>query len=402
VLEIRNKDEYKDSHGKANVKHLIVAVLALQLFILIIRIISGLILKNSVLLLEGFHVFIDLSITSAVLITLRVIEGNYAKKFSYGLYKLDDLVSFMISIIVAFSAFDIAINSMATENYSSIYSAWIQLSTLIPLAIAGILKINAGRLMGLGSLVEDGRHTYADVYEGLGVGVGLLLFSVLHQALFYYISIGIAVIAILITAYQIGKGSIVSLLDLPKDPSLSERVKDEILKDRGVEALKDLRLRWAGPVVFGEAIITVKPSLTIIEAHEIADRLERSIYEKFGEIRNISIHIEPSVRGTRKLLIPMDGNIISKKVSRARYFLIYNINDYSLLGNIENNVSSNFGKNFMEICKRMEITDVVCRDIGENAKAMLKGLGIRIWLSKSDNLEETLRNFKDNALELIN
>lgn len=402
MLEIRNKDEYKDSHGKANVKHLIVAVLALQLFILIIRIISGLILKNSVLLLEGFHVFIDLSITSAVLITLRVIEGNYAKKFSYGLYKLDDLVSFMISIIVAFSAFDIAINSMAPENYSSIYSAWIQLSTLIPLAIAGILKINAGRLMGLGSLVEDGRHTYADVYEGLGVGVGLLLFSVLHQALFYYISIGIAVIAILITAYQIGKGSIVSLLDLPKDPSLSERVKDEILKDRGVEALKDLRLRWAGPVVFGEAIITVKPSLTIIEAHEIADRLERSIYEKFGEIRNISIHIEPSVRGTRKLLIPMDGNIISKKVSRARYFLIYNINDYSLLGNIENNVSSNFGKNFMEICKRMEITDVVCRDIGENTKAMLKGLGIRIWLSKSDNLEETLRNFKDNALELIN
>jgi cation diffusion facilitator family transporter len=402
VLEIRNKDEYKDSHGKANVKHLIVAVLALQLFILIIRIISGLILKNSVLLLEGFHVFIDLSITSAVLITLRVIEGNYAKKFSYGLYKLDDLVSFMISIIVAFSAFDIAINSMAPENYSSIYSAWIQLSTLIPLAIAGILKINAGRLMGLGSLVEDGRHTYADVYEGLGVGVGLLLFSVLHQALFYYISIGIAVIAILITAYQIGKGSIVSLLDLPKDPSLSERVKDGILKDSGVEALKDLRLRWAGPVVFGEAIITVKPSLTIIEAHEIADRLERSIYEKFGEIRNISIHIEPSVRGTRKLLIPMDGNIISKKVSRARYFLIYNINDYSLLGNIENNVSSNFGKNFMEICKRMEITDVVCRDIGENTKAMLKGLGIRIWLSKSDNLEETLRNFKDNALELIN
>lgn len=402
MLEIRNKDEYKDSHGKANVKNLIVAVLALQLFILIIRIISGLILKNSVLLLEGFHVFIDLSITSAVLITLRVIEGNYAKKFSYGLYKLDDLVSFMISIIVAFSAFDIAINSMAPENYSSIYSAWIQLSTLIPLAIAGILKINAGRLMGLGSLVEDGRHTYADVYEGLGVGVGLLLFSVLHQALFYYISIGIAVIAILITAYQIGKGSIVSLLDLPKDPSLSERVKDEILKDRGVEALKDLRLRWAGPVVFGEAIITVKPSLTIIEAHEIADRLERSIYEKFGEIRNISIHIEPSVRGTRKLLIPMDGNIISKKVSRARYFLIYNINDYSLLGNIENNVSSNFGKNFMEICKRMEITDVVCRDIGENTKAMLKGLGIRIWLSKSDNLEETLRNFKDNALELIN
>ncbi len=402
MLEIRNKDEYKDSHGKANVKHLIVAVLALQLFILIIRIISGLILKNSVLLLEGFHVFIDLSITSAVLITLRVIEGNYAKKFSYGLYKLDDLVSFMISIIVAFSAFDIAINSMAPENYSSIYSAWIQLSTLIPLAIAGILKINAGRLMGLGSLVEDGRHTYADVYEGLGVGVGLLLFSVLHQALFYYISIGIAVIAILITAYQIGKGSIVSLLDLPKDPSLSERVKDGILKDSGVEALKDLRLRWAGPVVFGEAIITVKPSLTIIEAHEIADRLERSIYEKFGEIRNISIHIEPSVRGTRKLLIPMDGNIISKKVSRARYFLIYNINDYSLLGNIENNVSSNFGKNFMEICKRMEITDVVCRDIGENTKAMLKGLGIRIWLSKSDNLEETLRNFKDNALELIN
>ena len=402
MLEIRNKDEYKDSHGKANVKNLIVAVLALQLFILIIRIISGLILKNSVLLLEGFHVFIDLSITSAVLITLRVIEGNYAKKFSYGLYKLDDLVSFMISIIVAFSAFDIAINSMAPENYSSIYSAWIQLSTLIPLAIAGILKINAGRLMGLGSLVEDGRHTYADVYEGLGVGVGLLLFSVLHQALFYYISIGIAVIAILITAYQIGKGSIVSLLDLPKDQSLSERVKDEILKDSGVEALKDLRLRWAGPVVFGEAIITVKPSLTIIEAHEIADRLERSIYEKFGEIRNISIHIEPSVRGTRKLLIPMDGNIISKKVSRARYFLIYNINDYSLLGNIENNVSSNFGKNFMEICKRMEITDVVCRDIGENTKAMLKGLGIRIWLSKSDNLEETLRNFKDNALELIN
>ena len=400
-MESQRPQSNREEKSNENVRNLIVLVLALQVFIMLSRIVAGIFLHNSVLLLEGFHVLIDLTITSTVLITLKVIEGEYAKKFSYGLYKLDDLVSFIISIIVAFSAFDIAINSIKPEGLLSIYPATIQIATIIPLAAAGILKIKAGKILSLGSLVEDGRHTYADVYEGLGVGIGLALFSITRQLLFYYISIAIAVIAILITAYEIGKGSVISLLDLPKDENLMRQVRDEILHDRDVESLKDLRLRWSGPVIFGEVVITVKPTLTIIDAHEIADRLEKTIYLKFKDIRNISIHIEPSVKGIRKVLIPMDGESISHKVSRAEYFLIYNPNDLKLMDRVENKASSKYGKNLVEICERFGVTDLICHEIGENSKVMLKGLGIRIWLTKGNKPEEVLQEFINGKLEII-
>lgn len=383
-----------------NVRGILAIILLLQIIIFIIRIISGIELKSSVLLIEGIHILVDLSITSAVLMASKIITGSYARRYSYGLYRLDDLIAFIIAILVAYSALEIASGSIHPVLNYSLYPSIIQFLTLIPLFLAGILKVKAGKSLNLKSLIEDGRHTYSDVYEGMGVGIGLSLFSIFQNMIFYYISILIAVLAIIYTSFSIGKNSLISLLDLPKDKNIFRKVREIIISKDGVTALKDLRLRWAGPVIFGEATITVKPTLTIWEAHKIADDVEKSIYENLKDIKSISIHVEPNFRNMRIVLLPTENGKISETVSRSKEFTLIKIDDNGIKEEkIYSNASSRFQRNFYQICMENEVTDVICKKIGENTKAMLRGMGIQIWVSGSIDVEVALEGFKKGDLK---
>lgn len=377
-------------------------ILLLQILILFVRIMFGLDLRSSVLILEGIHILVDISITVAVLISFRIIEGNYARQFSYGLYKLDDLISFIIAILVAYSAIEIVIGAIRPDFVYSFYPSLIQFITIIPLFLAGYLKIKTGKVLELQSLIEDGRHTYTDVYEGVSVGIGLALFYLFKSAVFYYFSIGIAVIAIMITSYSIGKNSLISLLDMPKDKEIVNKVREIIMSSKGIQSLKDLRLRWAGPVIFAEAVITVNSTLTIMEAHKIADNVEKAINDQVKEIRNISIHLEPSVGNRRAILIPTNGEKINDTVTRSKKFKLIIINDDRWEEkNILNEANARFQKKLYEICKDNEVTDLICLRAGDNTKAMLKGIGVRVWKTDESSIDDSVRKLLENKLEAI-
>ncbi len=394
------KEEGEVKHKR--IRFYLALILILQVLILLVRLLFGIYLKSSVLILEGIHILVDISITVAVLISFKIIEGNYARQFSYGLYKLDDLISFIIAILVAYSAIEIVMGAIKPDFAYSFYPSVIQFITIIPLFLAGYLKIRAGKALELQSLMEDGRHTYTDVYEGVSVGVGLALFYLFKSVLFYYFSIAIAVIAIMMTSYSIGKSSLVSLLDMPKDKKIVNKVREIIMASEGIQSLKDLRLRWAGPVIFAEAVITVNSTLTIMEAHEIADNVEKAISEQVKEIRNISIHLEPSIGNRRAILIPIRDNRINDTVTRSQEFLLVIINDGTRQERrIINEASARFQRRLYEVCKENEVTDLICTRAGDNTRAMLKGIGVRVWRTETNSIEDSIHRLLENQLEPI-
>jgi len=380
--------------------------LLFQFIVFILRVMASLIWNNYALLIESFHIAIDISITVLVLISLKISRSNLRNRYSYGLYKMEDLISLFIAIIVAYSAFDIIRTSFVHQPTGDLQSSVIQIISLIPLFLAGRMKIDGGILLNSPSLKSDGLHTYTDVYEGLGVAAGLFLNYITNNVIFYYAAIIIAALTLFYTSYEIGKESIISLLDLPKDKNVLKKINELVKENKNIRGIKSTKVRWAGPVIFAEVVLVVNPKLTIEEAHLIADEVEDNVYKKMPEIKDIVIHLEPSVEGMRKVAIPVINEKIYEKFSRACNYIVYQIDINGQIKKEELSVSSaiNEKRNAQRLQKILVenlVTDVIVLKIGEIANALLREKGIRIWKAQTNSPDENITLFMKGQLKEV-
>ena len=63
----------------------------------------------------------------------------------------------------------------------------------------------------------------------------------------------------------------------------------------GVMNVHGLKTRRNGPSIILEAHIVVEPSITVVQAHNIATAVEDALKHSFGNETQISLHIEPGV-----------------------------------------------------------------------------------------------------------
>ncbi len=396
--------------AKENTKNadlFIFLALLFQFIVLILRVIASMIWNNYAILIESFHIAIDISITFLVLVSLKLSRSSLRNRYSYGLYKIEDLTSLFIAIVVAVSAFDILRSSFFHEPTGDLQSSIIQFISLAPLFLSGRTKIIASKIMNSTSLKSDGLHTYTDVYEGLGVGAGLLLNYISKNNDFYYASIAIAAFTLFYTSYEIGRDSIISLLDLPKDKNFVLKIEKEIRNNVNVKEIKSIKVRWAGPVIFVEIILVVSSKLTIEEAHVIADNIENNLYNKMPEIKDVVIHLEPSVESIRRIAIPEDNGKISERFARAFEYVIYeadikNKTKKKLLSVESVQSERKNAQKLMKILMEYSVTDVITVKVGEIAEALLRERNIEIWLAKGNDPLENIDYLLEGKLNKIN
>ena len=165
-------------------------------------------------------------------------------------------------------------------------------ATLVNLLWASVL-IRQGRKHRSPALVADGRHLMTDVISSGGVLAGLVLavYSGI-RALDPLLAVLVA-LNILWAGWKLMKESAGGLLDEALPEETLERIRAAIAKnaDGAIEA-HDLRTRHAGPMTFVEFHLVVKGSMSVTDAHEICDRLERAIKAEVHDAL-ISIHVEP-------------------------------------------------------------------------------------------------------------
>jgi cation diffusion facilitator family transporter len=156
------------------------------------------------------------------------------------------------------------------------------------------ILIREGRRLRSPALAADGRHLLTDVVTSFGVLAGLLLVPVtgLHQldpALAALVALNI-----LWSGWGLMKESIGGLMD----EAVPERVLVQIREiiagnaDGALEA-HDLRTRHAGRLTFIDFHLVVPGHMTVTDAHEICDRLERALKAKVEDAM-ITIHVEPA------------------------------------------------------------------------------------------------------------
>lgn len=288
-------------------KYLISSALLL-LIASIVRIYAGFHFTTLVLTIEGLHTLIDFIISLIIIITLILIYSKYAKKFPYGLFKVEDLIALLLAVLILYSAIEVLIESSHSEIHriTGIEPLISQFIAIIFVIFSTLLKNKASKVLNSPSLKADVMHTLIDILESSIVLIGLILYFFFFNNIIYIIILVISSIGLFMTAYEVGKDSLLALLDIPKDKRLAEKIKQEIHSHYKNIKITDMKIRWAGSVIFVELTIRVHPLLTIEDSYVLIRKITNFILSKYSDIEDIVVKVEPTKRENVVIAFPQD------------------------------------------------------------------------------------------------
>jgi cation diffusion facilitator family transporter len=230
----------------------------------------------------------------AVRLSLRPADANHP----YGHHKAEYFSAVLEGVLIIVAAILIlreAWDAFQTPRLLNAPVKGLALNLLATLVNAGWcwMLISRGRALRSPALVADGRHLLSDVATSLGVALGIALAVVTGWAVLDPALAALVALNILWSGWRVIRDSLGGLMDEAVPTADLERIRDIIGShaDGAIEA-HDLRTRNAGRLTFIDFHLVVPSQMTVSDAHEICDRVERALKAAMKDSL-ITIHVEP-------------------------------------------------------------------------------------------------------------
>lgn len=222
---------------------------------------------------------------TAVPLWIAFVLGRRAatRRYTFGFGRAEDLAGLFIVLVVVASAAVVAWESIdrLTHRQSISNPWWVLAAGVIGFVgneIVAVYRIRVGNQIGSAALVADGAHARIDGFTSLAVVVGaigvMLGFPLADPIVGLVISVAILILLIG-TVRSVGR----RLMD-GIEPELVDKAEAALAATTGVLAVTDLRLRWVGHRLQGEARLGVADGqLSAVQeiAHEAKRSLERAL-----------------------------------------------------------------------------------------------------------------------------
>jgi len=148
------------------------------------------------------------------------------------------------------------------------------------------------RRTGSIAISADSLHYRSDLLVNVGVIVALFAVSTMGWGYVDPVAALAVAIYILYGAWKIARQSFDMLMDREIPEQERRRIREIVMSHEDVHDMHDLRTRSAGVSSFIQFHIELDPDMTLLRAHDIADRVEFSIRDAYPEAEVI-IHQDP-------------------------------------------------------------------------------------------------------------
>jgi len=271
---------------------------------------------------DAIHSLSDVVSSAIILIGIKISERP-ARGFPYGLYKVENLVAMVTSVLILFAGYEI-IKVVFTGSSRPLPSQ-------IPLAIAGIsitilitwlfsrYELKKGRETGSPSLVADAQHIWSDMLSSLVI-LAALIGSAIGFAIDKYAAI-IVVVFIARAAITILLDSVRVLLDASLDYASLDRIREIVLADPRVAEINELWARNAGRYKFVELDVTLRVN-ELEKGHRLSEEIQNRVKMEIAHVDRVLIHYQPQHRDLLTIGIPLaeDNQTISEHFGEAPFF----------------------------------------------------------------------------------
>ncbi len=274
-----------------------------NIILTLIKVISGILGSSQALVSDGLNSFSDVFISIMLLIVLKLATKKPDHDHPYGHEKYEGLAYFVLGIIFILTASYIFVQAVLSIihfiNHPDTISAPHALTVIVAF-IALIIKFflyrffkKTGQIYDLPTIKADAKNHLLDVWATLISLIGLVI-AQFDLVIFDYIASIMIGIFILRLGLQIFFESISYLVDqAPSDEEVKD-IKSLIISVKGVLTIDDIKIRKHMTQKYVDVEIGVTATLSLQEAHQIAENVHHLVEKKFPEVIHCMVHVNPS------------------------------------------------------------------------------------------------------------
>jgi cation diffusion facilitator family transporter len=247
---------------------------------------------------DALESIVNVATALAALLTIRIAAQPADDNHPYGHHKAEYFSAMLEGAMIIVAAILIMREAFLGLMNPKELAAPMQglLVNGIATAANGIwcfVLVTQGKRYRSPALVADGWHLFSDVVSSAGVVVGVLLavttgWSILDPVLALLVAINI-----LWQGWGVLKSSLGGLMDEAVPEETLTRIR-RLISAHAAGAIEahDVRTRHAGRLTFIEFHLVVPGQMSVVEAHDICDRLEEAL-KADHEDAVVTIHVEP-------------------------------------------------------------------------------------------------------------
>lgn len=269
-----------------------------------IKIVTGLLATSLALVADGIHSLSDLATDAVVLLGLRLGSKEPDQTHQYGHGRAETFSAALVALIliivgggmIYYATMAIARDEVTQPRLAVLVAAIVSIS-------AKEWLYRATRRIAIQShspaLYANAWHHRSDALSSVAVLVGSisLAFGFGHGDQVAAIAVGLMIIWV---GVKIIGDCLRELTETAIDSDTIDHIKQIINGDSSIHQWHKLRTRRVGREVFLDLHILVDPDLDVTAAHEITERLEKTLDEEMALPINIIIHIEPDMPELRE------------------------------------------------------------------------------------------------------
>ncbi len=270
-----------------------------SLALAVLKLIVGLLTGSVGILSEAAHSLLDLGAATLTFFAVRIGDKEADEHHHYGHQKVES-VSALIETGLLFltSAWIIyeAVKRLSAAH-AKIEVTWYAFAVVIFSIIVDYSRSRALKKVAKETkshaLEADALHFSSDILSSLTVMVGLIFVAFGVTTADAIAALGVSLF-VLRAGFSLGKRTIDVLIDTVP-AGLTEKIRDITKQVEGVISVKRVRARPAGIIIFIDITATVGSKLSLKEAHDISEDIERKIRTAIPEA-DTTVHLEPDTR----------------------------------------------------------------------------------------------------------
>ncbi|KKK34134.1 transporter [Salinicoccus sediminis] len=258
------------------------------------KFITGVQFNSAALQADAFNNMTDILVSVAVLIGLKISLKPADRNHPYGHMKSENISTLLVSFIIMFVGLQVIMDNfpkLTAGEYTTPnpLTLWISFISGFIMLMVYLYNSNLAKKTKSSSLKSAAIDNLSDGMVSIGTGIGLIFTQVGYPIADPILALILGAL-IVWTGFKICKDAIFTLSDGFHEEHLEFYIND-VMKIDGVEGVSSVKGRYHGDSVFLDVTIFVDRTITLDEAHDICDKVERSLAEE--GVYSSYVHPEP-------------------------------------------------------------------------------------------------------------
>ena len=271
--------------------------LVINIILFVLKIFAGIFGRSQALLADALNSLLDIVANIVVWLGIRIAERPPDKDHPYGHGNADNLAAVFVAIVLTITGIYIgseAIDAIIHRNYQT--PTWLATAAAIFTIIVkfGLYKLTdkVGKEYNSPAVLANAQDHRSDALISTSALFGIVVAQLGVPILDPIAGVWIALL-ILKQAIKILRENVQTLMVTSPGSEFEKQITEFIHQSDGVRQVNWVRGRIVGSGYYVDIAIEVDASLTVLEGHDIAKNIRKSVNESFSSVRDVLIHINP-------------------------------------------------------------------------------------------------------------